>query len=74
MNLAQKFRANYLNIHEKYLKSIADVITWSYWDSTRSVSEGILDKIEVDQNYFDTIRSSWRGDEEKAFRNRNSAV
>lgn len=73
MNLAQEFRANYLNTHEKYLKSIADVIKWSYWDSARSVSEGILGKIEVDQNYFDGIGSSWRGDEEKAFRNlRNS--
>ncbi len=73
MNLAQKFRANYLNTHEKYLKSIADVITWSYGNRVRSVSEGILDKMEVDQNYFDKIGSSWRGDEEKAFRNlRNS--
>ena len=30
MNLAQEFRANYLNTHEKYLKSIADVITQLY--------------------------------------------
>ena len=73
MNLAQKFRANYLNTHEKYLKSIADVITWSYGNRVRSVSEGILNKIEVDQNYFNQIGSSWKGDEEKAFRNlRNS--
>ena len=75
MNLAQKFIDDYFNTHAKYLKSIADVIKWSYWDSARSVtiSEGILDKMEVDQNHFDTIRSSWKGDEEKAFRNlRNS--
>jgi len=72
MDLAQEFRENYLNTHEKYLKSIADVITQLYWGGG-CVSKGILDEMEVDQNYFDKIRSSWKGDEEKAFRNlRNS--
>lgn len=72
MDFANTFRRSYLNIHSIYLKSIRDVIAQQYHISGKA-SEGILEKIEIDQNYFGKIRSNWRGDEEKAFRNlRNS--